>query len=55
MSESRVPPAAPAAVFEAVQPELATDSNGVAVYKGSPLATSAGPCKAQTIKGGTVR
>lgn len=34
-------------MLNAIFPDLVTDSNGVATYKGVPLSTSAGPCTAQ--------
>lgn len=34
-------------MLNAIFPDLSTDSNGVATYKGTPLSTSAGPCTAQ--------
>ena len=34
-------------MLNAIFPDLVTDSNGVATYKGTPLSTSAGPCIAQ--------
>ena len=42
-------------VWQEVQPDLATDAECVAVWKGHPLLTSAGPCKAKSIKGGVLR
>jgi hypothetical protein len=41
-------------VFEAVKGELATDGDGVACYRGAPLLTAAGPCRARSIRHGTV-
>lgn len=34
-------------MLDAIFPELKTDSNGVATYKGAPFSTSAGVCRAQ--------
>lgn len=42
-------------VFEAVQPDLATSAERVACYKGVPLMTSAGPCTAPSVAGGSIR
>jgi methionyl-tRNA synthetase len=42
-------------VFETVAKELVTDGEGVATYKGAPLMTSAGPCRAKTLTGAGVR
>eukprot|EP00878_Enallax_costatus_P027717 GHUV01029865.1.p2 GENE.GHUV01029865.1~~GHUV01029865.1.p2 ORF type:complete len:113 (+),score=41.29 GHUV01029865.1:550-888(+) len=42
-------------IFEQVQPDLATNADRVACYKGVPLMTSAGPVKAATVAGGSIR
>jgi methionyl-tRNA synthetase len=42
-------------VFETVQLDLATNAERVACYKGVPLLTSAGPCTAATVTGGSIR
>ena len=42
-------------VFEAVQPDLETNPNRVACYKGVPFMTSRGPCTVATIVGGTIK
>lgn len=42
-------------VFEAVQPDLASNAQCVACYRGVPFTTSAGPCRVATIAGGTIR
>lgn len=42
-------------IFEGVQPDLATDSQAVACYKGIPLATSTGPCRVRSICGGSIK
>ena len=34
-------------MLDAIFPELSTNSDGVATYRGIPLTTSAGPCKSQ--------
>lgn len=34
-------------MLDVIFPDLSTDTNGVATYKGIPLSTSAGPCMAQ--------
>lgn len=34
-------------MLNVIFPDLSTDSNGVATYKGVVLSTSAGPCVAQ--------
>lgn len=41
-------------VWEEVQPELKTDVTGVAVYRGVPMLTSAGPVRAASLTGGNV-
>merc|ERR1719235_380121 len=42
-------------IFEAVQPDFATDANGVATYKGDPFVVKGkGPCVAKVAKNGTV-
>jgi methionyl-tRNA synthetase len=42
-------------VWEAVQPELATDGARRACYRGAPLATAAGACTVRTIVGGSIK
>ena len=42
-------------IFEAVQPDLATNADRVACYKGAPLAAAAGPCRAASVAGGSIR
>ena len=42
-------------IFEAVAEDLRTDAARVATYKGVPLMTSAGPCTAASVAGGSVR
>ncbi|XP_031379434.1 methionine--tRNA ligase, cytoplasmic [Punica granatum] len=42
-------------VWETVQPDLSTDSELVARYKGVPFTTSAGVCKVATIQNGSIR
>ncbi|KAI8463720.1 MAG: tRNA synthetases class I (M)-domain-containing protein [Monoraphidium minutum] len=42
-------------IFEAVQPDLATNADRVACYKGAPLAAPAGPCTAASVAGGSIR
>jgi methionyl-tRNA synthetase len=42
-------------VWETLQPELRTDGQCVAVFRGQPLTTSAGPCRAATIAEGCVK
>ncbi len=42
-------------VWETVQPDLATDEQRVACYKGVPLATTAGACTAASVVGGSIR
>eukprot|EP01121_Diplochlamys_sp_Union-15-3_P010238 TRINITY_DN2858_c0_g1_i1.p1 TRINITY_DN2858_c0_g1~~TRINITY_DN2858_c0_g1_i1.p1 ORF type:complete len:113 (+),score=21.95 TRINITY_DN2858_c0_g1_i1:123-461(+) len=37
-------------IFEKLQPDLSTNSEGVATYKGVPFKTSAGVCKVKTLK-----
>mmetsp|Transcript_11024 Transcript_11024/g.19299 ORF Transcript_11024/g.19299 Transcript_11024/m.19299 type:complete len:268 (-) Transcript_11024:108-911(-) len=41
-------------VWEAVQPDLKTDSHGVATYKGVPFMTSAGPCTAKSLTNSSI-
>jgi methionine--tRNA ligase beta chain len=36
-------------MLEAIFPDLKTNSNGIACYKGVPLSTSAGPCKSSLL------
>ena len=38
-----------------VQPDLATNGERLACYKGSPLLTSAGPCSVRSIVGGGIK
>jgi methionine--tRNA ligase beta chain len=40
--------------WETCAPDLATDANCVATYKGDPFKTSAGPCTAATVKMGPI-
>ena len=42
-------------VFKAVAPDLKTDSQGVAGFKGVPMATPQGPCVAASLPGCEVR
>ena len=42
-------------VFEAVAPDLATNADRVACYRGVPLMTGGGPCTAATVAGGGIR
>jgi len=43
-------------IFETVQPDLLTNAEGLACYKGVPLMTSAGPVRAPTVgPGATIR
>lgn len=42
-------------IWEAVQPDLRTDDGCVAVFRGVPFTTSAGPCRAASIAGGVVK
>lgn len=42
-------------IFETVQPELATNADRVACYKGVPLGTSQGPCTVASIVGGSIK
>lgn len=42
-------------VWESVQPDLATNAERVACYKGQPLVTSAGACTAASVAGGSIR
>ena len=42
-------------VFESVAPDLITNDDCVATYKGIPFMTSAGPCKVATVKGGGIK
>lgn len=42
-------------VFETVQPDLWTNKELVACYKGVPFTTSAGVCKAASIQEGSIR
>ena len=41
-------------LWEAVQPELKTDAEGVASFKGITMLTSAGAIKAPTLTGGNI-
>jgi len=41
--------------FEQIQPDLLTDADCVACYKGLPLRTAAGPCRVLTITGGSIK
>lgn len=42
-------------VFETVQPDLKTNKELVACYKGVPFTTSSGVCKAASISEGSIR
>ena len=42
-------------VFQACMPGLKTSDDGTATWNGHAFITSAGPCKAKTIKGGVLR
>ena len=42
-------------VFEGVQPDLASNADRIACYRGTPLATPQGPCTVATIAGGSIR
>ncbi|KAL4436391.1 hypothetical protein ABPG77_009953 [Micractinium sp. CCAP 211/92] len=42
-------------IFEAVAPDLATNEQCVACYRGSPLLTSAGPCTVKSVAGGSIK
>jgi methionyl-tRNA synthetase len=42
-------------IFEAVQPDLATNDARVACYKGVPLMTSSGPCTVCSVVGGSIK
>ena len=42
-------------IFEAVQPDLATNDGRVACYKGVPLMTTAGPCTVPSVLGGSIK
>ncbi|CAD7703829.1 unnamed protein product [Ostreobium quekettii] len=42
-------------VFEAVQPDFATNGDRVACYNGTPFMTSKGPCTVATIVGGSIK
>mmetsp|Transcript_302 Transcript_302/g.940 ORF Transcript_302/g.940 Transcript_302/m.940 type:complete len:1013 (-) Transcript_302:47-3085(-) len=42
-------------VFESVAPDLVTDAQCVATYKGVPFMTSAGPCTVTSITGGGIK
>lgn len=41
-------------IFESVKPDLATNSELVACYKGVPLSTSKGVCTVKSIAGGSI-
>ena len=45
----------PARLLTQVQPDLATDAECRACYRGLPLLTSAGPCTVQSVQGGSIR
>ena len=38
-----------------VQPDLASNEQCVACYRGVPLLTSAGPCTVKSIQGGSIK
>lgn len=42
-------------IFEAVQPDLRTNEQLVACYKGVPLMTSAGPVTVQSVAGASIK
>jgi methionyl-tRNA synthetase len=42
-------------VFEQVQPDLLTNAELVACYKGVPLMTSAGPVKVPSVAGASIK
>lgn len=42
-------------IWESVQPDLATNSDAMACYKGLPLKTSAGPCTVKSVRGATIK
>lgn len=42
-------------VWEALQPDLHTDNDGVAFFRDAAFMTTAGPCRVATIKGGAIR
>lgn len=42
-------------IFEQVQPDLATNADLVACFKGVPLMTTAGPVKVVSVAGASIR
>ncbi len=42
-------------VFEQIQPDLLTNAESVACYKGLPLRTHSGVCKVSSIVGGSIK
>lgn len=42
-------------IFEQVQPDLSTNAELVACYKGVPLMTSAGPVQVASVAGASIR
>jgi len=42
-------------VFEQIQPDLLTNGESVACYKGLPLRTESGVCKVNSIVGGSIK
>ena len=42
-------------VFETIQPDLKTNSDKVATYKGNPFKTSKGLCTVKSIVGGPIK
>lgn len=42
-------------IFETIQPDLKTNENKVACWKGVPLKTSAGECTAKTLSNATIK
>ena len=49
------PPHHPIHACIQVQPDLATDAECRACYRGLPLLTSAGPCTVRSVQGGSIR
>ena len=41
--------------FEQIQPDLLTNADCIACYKGLPLKTKEGPCKVSSIIGGSIK
>jgi hypothetical protein len=42
-------------IFEQIQPELLTNAECIACYRGLPLRTKAGPCKVSSIVSGGIK